>query len=74
MFNDERELFNRSVFVQVYQNVRGDQTLDEYADELALIKDLKHPRLTQVDEVRASEDGFAIFYANYAGTLKGILS
>lgn len=55
---------------RVYQNVRGDQTLDEYADELALIKDLKHPRLTQVDEVRASEDGFAIFYANYAGTLK----
>ena len=72
--------FQNSIFelwvtkVQVYQNVQGDQTLDEYADELALINDLKHPRLTQVEEIRESDTGFAIFYANYADTLKGTIS
>lgn len=58
---------------KVYLDVRGDQTLDEYAEELAIIKDLKHPRLTQVDEIRKSNDGFAIFYANYAATLKELI-
>ena len=42
---------------------------DDAIDEIDLIHNLKHPRLTPIDELRANDDGFAIFYATNAGNL-----
>ena len=44
--------------------------MDAY-EEIVLIGDLKHPRITPIEEVRGNDEGIAVVYQSNAGNLKG---
>ena len=44
--------------------------MDAY-EEIVLIGDLTHPRITPIEEVRGNDEGIAVVYQSNAGNLKG---
>ena len=44
----------------------------EFIDELYIVHNLRHARMTSIEEVKANDEGYAIIYKTNNGNLKGI--
>lgn len=43
----------------------------DFIDELNIVHNLRHERLTPIEEIRANEEGYVIIYKTNCGNLKG---
>jgi len=44
---------------------------EDFIEELDIVHNLRHPRLTPIEEIRANEEGYVIIYKTNSGNLKG---
>lgn len=67
--------FSSNVFIILltlffFQVHPGEMTQD-FIDELELVHNLRHERLTPIEEIRQNEEGYVIIYRTNRGNLKG---